>query len=790
MLKYKELNRPKKAGFHINIILFLIKYHNSNIAMLNKKLRLLSLLKTNAVASFLSGALTISTLLFITQQSKKFIALRFIKNETIVLTLIALLIGISITLSFRNGRAGKSIASFLTMNAVPVSLLLIVFYFSDHSFPLWTKIYTDAYILLASFYFLFKYKKYSRLSDFIKDFDFRNEQHITTKFKKISIFAIILLVMIVNLGYGMHHLSKFAAVDEPLWTYGRIPKFWNNIKDGELEKTAVSDKPGITVAIISGAGLLKLDPKEYEPDRFQGEVIAGEKNIEEMNFAFRFPILLFTVFSLPIFYFFLKRLLGWLAAIVSVIFIGTSPILLGISTIINPDALLWIFAPLSMVAFLDYLKKNSTSSLYWSSFFLGLALLTKYVSNILFVYYFLLIFIHPALENTSRNNFSLQIYLKRMLADYLVLIFIALLTFFIFLPAAWLNIYQIFEGTIFSKAFLKTWPLFVGTLTLVSLDVFLLKSKVISWILNQVRNHKKVLIASICTTFFILIVLTLANVYSGMTWFNFEEIISSPKTSFVSNGVIGLMLANIYSLIFGMSPISFLALLLFLAWAVIKRKNESNNLLWGSYIAFFILLYYLASTINLVSATTRYQIIIFPLAFILSSLAMEVVVNSVQKKFVFVIALSFIFITSLFSLNSIKPFYFSYASDLLPKQYVLNFKDMGDGSYEAAEYLNSLSNAENLTIWTDKRGVCNFFVGYCHSGFDFDKRGISFDYFVVSAGRENRTTRLTLSRVNGGNSQLIRLDRLYDFENPVYKIEIGGRPNNFVKIVSSKDLGL
>jgi len=113
---------------------------------------------------------------------------------------------------------------------------------------------------------------------------------------------------------------------------------------------------------------------------------------------------------------------------------------------------------------------------------------------------------------------------------------------------------------------------------------------------------------------------------------------------------------------------------------------------------------------------------------------------------------------------------------------------MGDGSFEAAQYLNSLTDAKNLSVWTDKRGVCTFFVGKCYSGINLDKDKVNLDYFVISAGRKSRTTKMTLNRFNGGNSQLIRLDKLYEEENYEYKLEIGGRPNNFVKIISSENL--
>ena len=68
---------------------------------------------------------------------------------------------------------------------------------------------------------------------------------------------------------------------------------------------------------------------------------------------------------------------------------------------------------------------------------------------------------------------------------------------------------------------------------------------------------------------------------------------------------------------------------------------------------------------------------------------------------------------------ALTPFPLSYASSLLPMTHHTDVKDMGAGSYEAAQYLNSLPDAEHMLIWTDKDGVCKFFVGRCKRGLNY-----------------------------------------------------------------------
>jgi len=134
-------------------------------------------------------------------------------------------------------------------------------------------------------------------------------------------------------------------------------------------------------------------------------------------------------------------------------------------------------------------------------------------------------------------------------------------------------------------------------------------------------------------------------------------------------------------------------------------------------------------------------------------------------------------------LFSVKPFYMGYASRLLPSQYYLDIKDMGDGSYEAAQYLNSLPNSKNLKIWSDKQGVCVFFVGRC-----FTSLSASFfannqlDYFVVSSGRESRTIAMSRKFIN-----ILDFQKIYPLAGD-NSLAIAGRKNNYVKIINANDI--
>jgi hypothetical protein len=688
---------------------------------------------------------------------------------------------------------------------LPAELILLwgffnASYFNTIPFYYLFKISTSLYPIIALFYFFFHYENYSRLRDFFYDFKENGGiskeaffQKISSWFKRQGLATILILasVLILNFSFGFSRLGKFAAVDEPLWTSdtGRIQKFWNNVADGEFWKTMISDKPGITVAIISGAGLIQANPDLYT-DYFLQKLPDKAPAVEKFNFTFRFPIFFFNLLMLVVIYIFAQKLLGKTVALISFIFIGLSPLLLGISLIVNPDSLIWTFFLLSLLSHFLYLENRANKYLFWSGIFLGFSILTKYVANILYIFYFLLIFLEYLVRKSRYEKEGLAQYLRKALGDYFVLLFLSLFTFYLFLPAAWVDIRRLLEGTILSKAFLPIWPVFAVVIAFILSDIVFWKNKITEKTMRWFSQFSQPLVKIVFALFLLFTLGMLINTYSGMRFYDLESIIASPKTSSTTNDFLGMMLANFYSLFFGITPLALLAIIGINLNNLFSKKEFTHKYVSSFYLTLFILIYYTASVFSGVSATIRYQIIIFPLAFILAGIGLANFIHfgPVRKYLPRRLAYLIIIFFSAYSLWSVKPFYFSYASDLLPQKYVLNLKDMGDGSFEAAQYLNTLPNAKNLSIWTDKRGVCSFFNGNCGSEMNSEKENSTFDYFVVSAGRKARTTKMTLSRFNGGHPSILRLDKIYEMTGADFYLKLGGRANNFVKIISAEKI--
>lgn len=600
-------------------------------------------------------------------------------------------------------------------------------------------------------------------------------------YKKFLAPFVIALVLGVNLFLGLARLGDYSAVDEPYWTYGRTSRFWDAVDKAKWSKTDINDKPGVTVALLSGFGLLKYDPMGFKYLREKPKTDLQLQKITDINFYFRLPIFLFILALLPLFYFFLKKLFGRTVALLSFILIGFSPIILGISLIINPDSLLWLFMPLSLLAYFIFLEEKQKKYLVFSGVFLGLSLLTKYVSNILIIFYLLIPFAEYVF---TAEQAPVKKYFKQALIDYLTLILVATLVYFILFPATWVNLEKLLEGTFLSKAFKSTWPVFAAFFTLLALDWFALGSKATGWILEKVARCKRAIFVGTAALFLLGALFAMLDTYLQMKPFDLATIIASPKNS-ESNPLfalksVGNIVADFYGLVFGISPLALLGLLLGVASLACKKKADYTRLdLTAFYFTSLIVLYYLASTVNHVVATVRYQIVLYPLAFIIAAIGFYKLLEfakltETKHKF---LALVVIGAFSLAGILASRPHYFTYSSSLLPDKYVANYKGMGDGSYEAAQYLNSLSNAREIKVWSDKGAVCAVFVGKCYTGYDGKTlRKITFDYYVVSTDRKAKFAN--------------RLDfkKAYETQDFEHITILDNRPNNFVKVVATDKL--
>jgi len=738
------------------------------------------------IPTILSALLAINTLLFVSQQFKWFPQAKFTEdNSPFYLAFLVLgILSIGAVLYFMQKIRFRVIIEKLLIIFFPAELLLIFGLSQSKNFHYVFLIGIGAYILIAGMVAIHVYVTRETgerplLSNALRAIpQWVREQGI-------GFLTAVVILTGTFFAFGYHGLTHFAAVDEPLWTDGRIPKYWHNIEQRDWRGTRISDKPGITVALAAGPGMWFIDTKDYKAIRSAGELQSKNLDIELLYRALRLPLLITITLLLPLFYLLIERLIGKHKALVAFAAITLSPVLVGMSKIINPDSLLWLYVPQALLAYLVFLKRQHYRYLILSGVLLGLALLTKYVANFVIVFMFGLIFLEWLYQDKARRS-TLAEYLKKSLSDLSVLIFAALATFYILFPAVWVKPEKLITSTLYSQAFEKFAPLFIILLILISIDIAWNQTRALSYLLGLLERFK-LSIGRIAGGFFLAASLfVLINSWLGMTWYDFMSLLSSPKTVAGRTDILGIFLTNFYPLLFGLTPLFLFSL--FVGGSLVFQKEffKDDTRRLSLYLMLFILLYYVGATGNGVAMIVRYQIILFPIAALLASLGLfalyERFVPIKENLYAFPALLSVVAGLSIGTLSA-TPFPLSYASSLLPSQYHTDVKDMGPGSYEAAMWLNARPNASELVIWTDKDGVCKFFVGKCRRGFgSYDARRLEgLDYIVVSSGRESRTTKMIVGQVNSG-VPAIRYDQYYHREAPAHEILINDRENQFVKI--------
>ena len=192
-----------------------------------------------------------------------------------------------------------------------------------------------------------------------------------SKQKKSAFFLLLLISLVLYFSFGFYHIAKFETADEHYWMYdpvaGRIHDYWNAISIGDWAHTRINDKPGIMLAYISGIGIYfedGLNNRVYHSGNYESAFTSAET--EKINLAFRIPLLIFNGFFTLFIFWAIKRLTKntWLALVTATLIL-LNPIIIGVSQIINPDSLLWIFSFSALLSFLNYLKYHKKSDAFF-----------------------------------------------------------------------------------------------------------------------------------------------------------------------------------------------------------------------------------------------------------------------------------------------------------------------------------------------------------------------------------------------------------------------------------------
>lgn len=661
--------------------------------------------------------------------------------------------------------------------------------------------------------------------------------------EKVLIKFLLGVAMVIYFVFAFHHLTKFISADEHFWLPNsgaeRIQNYWKAIAERDWKDTRINDKPGITLAYTSGLALLfEKNPK----DQFiysKGPVdIYNPEKTEEINFWYRLPIVLVTALSFLFFFWIIKRITknAWLALFATVGMLS-SPILLGISQIVNPDSLFWIFGAASVLSFYLYLQKGSWKIATMTGIFLGLSLASKYVSVIFFPFFFFMFvayfFMEYELLSADKEMFAKYVW-KRALG-YVFILLGGMLLFALMMPASFVEPKYFYEGTIgFPGMKLIFWLTMIANAT-IGLDAFFVKSRGLRFVfekLSMLRTYvpKAIYVVLAGTFVFVLVNWLSRHAFIDLSMIPFD---AKRKDSFGELAFYKKYIMQFVALAFSLTPITlFLLIFLWVKAIFAEIKYATLTLV----LSMFFLVFYAGVIEQGLLVTVRYSIILFPFTMILAAIGINELLSfsktreekramlayfvimmpvvllqlfslidqyffegnlreSVSHEYFLIMTVIFFvggfllirliakkysswkmlenisklkFFGAFFACNIlgillISPFYFSYTNELLPKKYIISGA-WGYGGYEAAEFLNKLPNAKELTLWADVYGVCEFFVGNCIHTSKIDPVKYPVDYYF----RSLQSTINPRFKTNMGKD--------------IWRMRIDGRPKSFLKI--------
>lgn len=596
------------------------------------------------------------------------------------------------------------------------------------------------------------------------------------------LFALVLALYAL---FGSLHLTQFITADEHYWLYERVPRYWNAWGDWELRKTFINDKPGVSLALVTGPALLVLpntsDHCVEEDNRLYD---CRVQDTAKLLLAFRLPLLIANGLILVYLFFLLTRLFDPWTALFATTLTALSPILLGMTQIVNPDALLWSTTAAALFSYFALLRFDTRCDLIATILFTTLALLSKYTALILLPAFGLAYLVHFVTRDATDDAEVLLASLRTGLYKLLAISGVSGALFLLLVPAFLLD-------RKYAAEYLATVPdkevflfFFLPIILLFLIDLFLLKARCLFW-LRMICRKLVPFTRTIALFFIVLFIAVIVAKHFLPSWsiyaipFDIKDLTDARYHASVPNFFEAFFL-EWNAILFSLPPI-LLASLLGLGILILRRRTVTDGPVMLT-LTLFMLGFTLVLIHSNVLATARYAIILFPILALLGAFGLaEIARIGEERGHEWRPAIAVFAITaSVLSLVAIHPFYANYANVLLPKRSLVA-DAWGYGGYEAAEYLNRLPNAAELTVWSDYYGVCEFFVGKCLTAYTFNGNEIRPDYYVLTRRGEARY----MSRFDRWEHLSGLTAHRYYRQTaipPVWSLNIDDRPGNYVKV--------
>lgn len=599
----------------------------------------------------------------------------------------------------------------------------------------------------------------------------------------------------VYLAFGFFHLNQFITADEHYWLYERIPKYWDAWSEQQWKKTYINDKPGVSLAFISGAGLWFFPEPEHVCTTTEKVITCQPDKVSQMLLAFRVPLLLFNAGLILLGYFLAQKLLDRRIALWFACFLATAPMIIGMSQIVNPDALLWSTGMIALLAFLLALTRTQWRFLFLSGLFLGLALLSKYTASYLIVFAMLLILLRPFFESSTDPKILLRCIVKDTLTLGITL-GIASLSIAILLPDVFIRPQHLLFLLSGGEARFILYP--VGLFLIFFLLALATNGRLLS-ILKSIFIQQQILLRSsqiINLILLLTVVLLILGHHLHPTWELFEKVPFDLKNLYSNEKLYPEYQPNFFQsfllelnpLVFSLSPVLlFLWLWQLFSGSFAIRRTTTTIALLNFLLPLFVYGFLLALILSKVLAIPRYLMMLYPIVALHAALGVPTLIDFLQNRYkgrwTHLLPVG-IMLSLILSLIGSVPFMANYTSALLPPHRNIQHA-WGYGGYEAAQYLNQLPNAKSITLWSDYFGVCEFFVGRCVTDYNFNKETVIPNYYVLTQRGKIRYISFyrRWERLSG-----LRAYQYYDNPHPVWSLIIGQRPTNSIRVFQVEPL--
>ncbi|KKU99206.1 MAG: Ribosome-binding factor A [Candidatus Wolfebacteria bacterium GW2011_GWE1_48_7] len=385
-------------------------------------------------------------------------------------------------------------------------------------------------------------------------------------------------------------------------------------------------------------------------------------------------------------------------------------------------------------------------------------------------------------------------YITGNLSRFAIIFLGSLAIYALFLPAVFVKLEYLYEGTIGSPT-LKSFSLpFTAFLLLLLADAKLMKANVTKSVSLFLNANQNTILRILAASFLGIILLLSLNSWTGERIIPLENI---KEEAYVDDELLFPMIegrngltvfvkkfaAQLYPLTFSLLPLQLILLVAMLLGIIAGKFYKFKSFTF--FLLMFTFVYVFGALVSDVFLNPRYSIMLYPLYALFSAITIHGISVYFKNKKKFFISMSLLVIISgSVSLWLVKPFPFAYANFFLPKNQVIT-DSWGYGEYEAAQYLNSLPEAENIVIWSDLSGICQFFKGKCLKSYKIDLSKTAPDYFVFSRRGAIRHPFVWEKPELAKNSTSYYYGKIPDgFEWAVY---VGGREDNFVKIIKVEE---